>query len=89
MKNKASRNLSVGTPYIDINHSTAIYLKASLVLKMFCPCKPVPCLTNKWLKSPWMGIVWTSKISSPRWSDMLKTNDSKIKDSIPKVEGTK
>lgn len=38
---------------------------------MLCPWRPVPCLTNKWLKSPCIGMVCTSKISFPRWRDML------------------
>ena len=39
---------------------------------MVWPCRPVPCLTNRWLKSPCMGIVYTSNTSSPRCRDMLE-----------------
>jgi len=47
------------------------YRKVSLVLKTDWPCKPVPCRTNRWLKSPCSCMTCTLKISLPRYSDKL------------------
>jgi len=49
--------------------------KVSLVLKTDWPCKPVPCRTKRWLKSPCSCITCTSKISLPRYNDRLYNND--------------